>query len=95
MRSMSRDRAIRYVCHVVIDQPGRAWTPSEWRTRPQGQIQADGKPTTENLRKHCEHYERSTQPGGCNSHLGATQILSARIVDQNTGETVASYQKGT
>ena len=92
---MSRDRAIRYVCHVVIDQPGRAWTPSEWRTRRQGQIPADGKPTTENLQKHCLHYEASTQPGGCNQHLGPTKILSARIVDQNDMSVVAEYRRAS
>lgn len=90
---MSRDRAIRFVLHVVVDTPGRAWTPSEWRTRRQGQIPADGKPTTENIKKHCLHYEASTQPGGCNSHLGATKILRAWVVDQNTMERVAEYTR--
>lgn len=91
---MGRDRVIRYCIHYKIDAPGVTWTPGEWRERSRGQVPAHGAPTTENIRKHCEMYEASTWPGACNSHLGATQILSARIVDQTTGETVAAYQKG-
>ena len=90
---MSRDRAVRFVVHYVIDTPGRAWTPGEWRARRQHQIQGDGKPTTDNLKKHCLHYEASTQPEGCNSHLGATKILRAWIVDQTSGEKVAEYTR--
>ncbi len=90
---MSRDRAIRYVVHYVVDTPGRAWTPGQWRSRPQGQCRADGKPTTANLQAHCLHYEASTQPDGCNSHLGATKIVRAWIIDQQTGEKVAEYTR--
>ena len=88
---MSRDRAIRFVLHVVIDQPGRAWTPSEWRVKTRGQVVGYGKPTTENIKAHCQVVEGSTQPGGVNEHLGVTKIIRAWIVDQEIGEKVAEY----
>jgi hypothetical protein len=90
---MSRDRAIRFTVNYVIDTPGMGWTPGEWRTRSRGQIPADGKPTVENLKKHCLHYEASTQEGGCNSHLGATKILRAWIFDHEAGQTVVEYTR--
>jgi hypothetical protein len=89
---MSRDRIIPFMIHYEVDTRGQ-WTPGQWRTRAQYQIPADGKPTTENIKKHCLHYEASTQESGCNSHLGSTKILRAWIVDQRTGETVAEYRR--
>jgi hypothetical protein len=93
---MSRDREVRFLIHYVVEtggEPNRGWTPGEWRVRRLHQLQADGKPTVENIQKHCEAYERSTQPGGCNSHLGVTKILRAWIVDQRSGETLADYRR--
>lgn len=88
------DRAIRYTINFVIDTPGKAWTPSEWRTRQVGRYGTPhGKPTTENIKKHCLHMEASTQPGECNQHLGATKILKAWVFDHQTGEKVAEYTR--
>ena len=89
----SRDRAIRFVLHVVIDTPGRAWTPSEWRVRARYQSPGYGKPTVENIKKHCLFVEESTAEGGVNAHLGATKILKAWVVDQETGAKVAEYTR--
>lgn len=78
--------------HYVVRGP-RHWGPGEWRARRQGVIPADGKPSEENLKRHVEHYEQSTREGGPNAHLGKTVILSARIVDQQTGMVVAEYKR--
>lgn len=88
---MGRSRLIPYTVEVTTDKG--LWTPSEWRTRRDGQIPADGKPTTENLKNWAMGYEKSTHPSGCNSHLGVTHILTARIRDQRTGEILATYTR--
>lgn len=86
---MGRSRLITYTVEVKTDRG--MWTPSEWRTRRDGQIPGDGKPTTENLKNWALHYEKSTHSSGCNSHLGVTHILTAQIRDQRTGQIVATY----
>jgi hypothetical protein len=81
---MPADLTTAYV--VEIDTPGYRYTPAPWRTR-----QA-GRPTTANLAAHVEAFEASTEPGGCNAHLGATRVTSARIRrNQLRGVVVASY----
>ena len=87
-----RSRAVRYVVHFNVDRG--FWTPSEWRARREHQIPGYGAPTNENLAKHIAVVERATLPGGVNEHIGPTKILNARIVDQNTGQTVAEYRRG-
>lgn len=67
-------------------------TPSEWRSRKQGQIPSYGKPTAENLKAYVEHFEASTKEGGCNAHLGLTVVFSAFIKDQRTGAVLATYR---
>lgn len=57
------------------------WTPACWN------FKHAGRPTDANLAKHIKVMEDSTQPGGCNQHLGATKILAAVIV-RNQGERV-------
>lgn len=94
---MGRDIAIRYQIHYVVQQVSkeglpslglRAWTPAEWRIRRRGQIPGQGRPTVENIKRHCLAVEASTQPGGVNAHLGATRILRAWVVDHETGARV-------
>lgn len=82
---------IPYTVEVTTDKG--YWTPSEWRMRRQGQIPADGKASTENLKKWALAFEASTQPDGVNAHIGATKILTARIKDQRTGEILATYKR--
>lgn len=83
----------RLVLSVGSDgrQRGVSWTPASWIVSSRDQRKADGKPTAENLRRHVESIEQSTRPGGVNEHLGSTTIRSAKLVNQDTGETVATY----
>jgi hypothetical protein len=82
---MSRDPApSTYV--VEIDTPGHRWTPAPWNCR------QNGRPTAPNLARYVQDLEASTMPGGCNSHLGATRVASARIrYNVLGGATVAGY----
>ena len=70
-----------------------SYTPSAWRVTSRTQVAADGKPTAANLAKYVASVEASTQPGGCNAHLGATKIKWAAIY-RNDGsmKTVAEYR---
>lgn len=70
---------------VEIRVPGVRWTPASWPTR------HAGRASDANLLKYVRETELSTRSGGCNAHLGETVIQSAKIVNQSTGETVASY----
>jgi hypothetical protein len=82
---MGRTLTPAYAIEYVVNRG--FWTPACWPTK-----QA-GRPTAANLAKHVALVEASTQADGCNAHLGATKILSARIV-RNRGErvTVAEFR---
>lgn len=70
------------------------WSASCWNTkdRPAYRITADGPATDAGLAAWMDRYLASTQPGGCNEHLAKfTRPRSARIVNQNTGEVVATW----
>lgn len=88
---MSTSHPIRFSVHFVVDRA--SWTPSEWRVKARGQVPGYGKPSNENLAKHALFVEASTAPGGVNAHLGYTKILKAHIVDNDTGVTVATYER--
>lgn len=67
-------------------------TPGAWR------IDADGKPTPENLAKHIAHLNASFGPGGSNARVGelhgeAGQIVSAKIIRQSDDSVVATWSK--
>ena len=62
-------------------------TPSAWDTK------HAGRPSDSTLKAWVEHFEASTKTGGCNAHLGATVVWSAKVVRQATGETVATYKQ--
>jgi hypothetical protein len=81
---MARDLTSTYV--VEIRTPGFGWTPAAWHCG------RNGRPTEANLAQYVEDLEKSTMPGGCNAHLGATRVARAWI-RRNTigGATVASY----
>lgn len=64
------------------------YTPAAWDSK------QSGRPTDANLATWCTGFEASTQPGGCNAHLGIQLIASAQVVRQATGTVVASYQPG-
>lgn len=61
------------------------YTPAAWR------IAGMGVPKDDNLKRYVETFERSTYPGGGNAHLGVTTIITAKIVNQRTGDIVAFY----
>ncbi len=88
---MGRSRKVTYGVHYVVDRA--MWTPGEWRATSKVNAPGYGRPTDENLKKHCMFVEASSLPGGCNDHLGVTKILSAYIVDYRTGEPVAWYTR--
>lgn len=88
---MGKDRAIRFTVHYVVDHG--VWTPGEWRVRTRGQVKGYGMPTDRNLRTHCRLLSASTLGGGANEHLGPTKVLKAWVVDNQTGDTVASYER--
>lgn len=83
---MGRILTPKFAVHYTVDNG--FWTPAAWPTR------HAGRATDANLIKHVAVVEASTQPGGCNEHLGATKILSARIVNQrgSTCMVVARYE---
>lgn len=87
---MSQTREILFVVSYQVDRG--SWTPGEWRVRARRSVPGMGTPNAVNLKAHVAFVEASTQPGGVNAHLGATKILSAKIVDQWSGETVATFQ---
>lgn len=64
------------------------YTPSAWNVR------RDGRPTSENLTRHMDAFIESITTG-VNRHLGSDPSLAfARVVDQRTGDTVATWEKG-
>lgn len=52
----------------------------------------EGRPSDIALRAMVKAFEASTEPGGVNAHLGRTVIWSAAIINQFTGERMASYR---
>lgn len=88
---MGKSKTVRYVVSVTADRG--VWTNAEWRSKVRGTLPGFGRPTAENLRNYCVALERSTSAGGVNAHLGATQILSARVVDTATDDILATYVK--
>jgi hypothetical protein len=78
----------KYIVKITDGRYG--YSSIAWVATSRTQIRADGKPTVENLRRWVASFEAATQPGGCNAHLGATKLTSARIVNNFTGELVAA-----
>lgn len=76
---MGRSTTPTYRVEYKVDRG--FWTTAAWPTK------FAGRPSGANLAKHVAVTEASTQPGGCNAHLGATKILAARIV-ANKGAAV-------
>lgn len=61
-------------------------TPHQWR------VKQSGKPTTANIDKWVTQYEKSLTDG-VNKHLGPDQVTSAHVIDQRTGDTVATWTR--
>jgi hypothetical protein len=93
---MGKTLSVRYALHIekVSTTEGRnaIWTPQAWRATSRNGLHAHGRPTNANLLRELAFLEASTTPGAVNEHLGVTKILKAHIVDQQTGNTVATYE---
>lgn len=50
-----------------------------------------GKPNAIGLAKHVNDLVASTQPGGCNAHLGALNIVGASLHDNKNGIVLATF----
>ena len=73
----------KYRIEITVD--GYAYTPAAWR------VPVHGRPSEVALRDYVATFERSTQPGGSNQHLGVQQVREAKIVRQHDDEVMAYY----
>jgi hypothetical protein len=73
---------------VEVTTDNGYWTPQAWP------VKYAGRPNAANLAAWVAIQEGATQPGGVNAHLGATRILTAKIVrNAQDGDLVAAYAK--
>jgi hypothetical protein len=94
---MGRSVAIKYTLEMVTqDAAGKLFecTPSEWRSRARNHVPGHGAPTEANLAKYVAGFQKSTQPGGANAHLGVQTVTRAKIVHQADRLVVAHYVPG-
>lgn len=90
---MGRIQPVRYVVYLYSTTPNRTHTPSPWyirSARSLGRV-GYGAPTDHNLATYIRQYEKSTQAGGANAHLGPDRISAARIVEQGSNHILAQY----
>jgi len=87
---MSRTITPKY--RLEIENDDGQYSNMAWNVRTNTHA-GNGMPTRVNLLKWIASFEESTQPGGCNDHLGATHILWAQIVCQRTGDTVVDWER--
>jgi len=74
---------------------GKIYTPQEWRVRSHRLYGPGyGTPTVENIKAWARSFEES-MISGTNRHLGIDQVIFARVVDQRTGEVVATWDRRT
>lgn len=78
-----------YRVHIYVD--GYHYSPMAWRVRRVGKIPGSGAPTDANLAKYVSDFEEDCETGA-NKHLGTQIVRSAKIVNQNTAKTVATYE---
>lgn len=78
---------------------GRTFTPkyrieaNGFLTRSTWQHKYHGRPTAANLAKWAAKNNESTQPGGCNEHVGTDcPITKARIVRQSDDVVIAEWE---
>ncbi len=82
---MRKSRMITYSLTIRCAS-GRLYSAMEWRYK------QDGRPTVRNIDMWVSMFEESMTTGA-NRHLGADQVLSAEVVDQRTGDTVATWSR--
>lgn len=88
---MGRSTTPKYRIEFTTTRPGCWCTPQFWDVRGRNGCPGNGLPTTQNIEKWVQALEESCQPGKPNAHVGPLQIKTARIVNQFTGEVVASW----
>lgn len=84
---MGRSSTPTFRLETTVDRGG--WTPQAWRTKEYG------RPTLKNLERWVGEMEKSTRAGGVNALIGATTVIDAKIVHQETGDVVCSYENHT
>lgn len=80
-------RTVRLKYRIEANDTKGAWR-TGWR----------GRATDRRLGEYCQSVDESMKVGGVNEHVSKSIgfipiILGARIVNQDTGETVATYQR--
>ena len=70
------------------------YTPMEWRCRMSRFAPGFGMPTAANIDKWVTVFEESMRTGP-NKHLGLDQVVTAQIVDQRTGDVVATWDRSS
>jgi hypothetical protein len=68
---MGTSRRINIVIEMEMNNGSSAW--AEW-------LAQYGKPTTENIQKYMDEFVTSCKPGGCNEHIGLSEIPYRAIV---------------
>jgi hypothetical protein len=81
---MGRSTTPTYALRLTVMRRG-SYSPQAWN------VKAYGRPTAATLATQVAAFEASTREGGCNAHLGAETVRTARVTRQSTGETVATY----
>lgn len=89
---MGRSTTPRYVLSVVTTRFGSSHSRMEWRIGSRNGIRGYGNPTMKNIDRWVTEFERS-MVAGPNKHLGVYSVISAKIVNQFTGETVADWER--
>lgn len=91
---MGRSYTPKYRLEFTTTRPGY-FTPGAWEVRGRYGRHSDGKPTTANLDKWVTAFEDSLRPGKPNAHLGIFSVVTAKIINQFTGEVVATWTRKT
>lgn len=81
---------VRYIPWTVEAlAKGAVFTVGKWRTKKEGVVPADGKPTIENLKKWVDRLNESFLPGRGNEHIKNVKVYGAIV--RHNGEVVSTY----
>ena len=69
-------------------------TNAEWICRASKYRVGYGKPSDVNLMAYVAHLNASFRPGGVNEHCGPLHVVSARIIDNQNGDVLATWPLG-
>lgn len=91
---MGHTRTPKYRLEMTTTYPGY-FTPQAWEVRARYGVPGNGTPTTDNIDKWVTAFEDSLRPGKPNAHLGIFSVVTAKIINQFTGEVVATWTRKT